>query len=135
MFDRIIALLEEDDRSGETAYDTIDIASAVAALYFHMIAADGIVTTAEIDRFRTMLREQFDLDDEALDQVVTRGAQEDRSSPGIFSFTAILNREMDADARAGILERLAELANADGEVDPLEADMLAHVSKLLRLDA
>ena len=135
MFDRIIAALEDDgiNRANGT-YEKQDIVAAVAALYFHMIAADGVVTMDEIAHFRQLLHEQFDLSQDELDQVVTQGAQEQRDSPGLFPFTAILNRELDGQEKANILLKLQELANADGTLDPLEAEMLAHVSRLLRLD-
>ena len=135
MFDRIIAALEDDgiNRANGT-YEKQDIVAAVAALYFHMIAADGVVTMDEIAHFRQLLHEQFDLSPDELDQVVTQGAQEQRDSPGLFPFTAILNRELDGQEKANILLKLQELANADGTLDPLEAEMLAHVSRLLRLD-
>ena len=135
MFDRIIALLEQDDTGkAGISYDPLDIASAVAALYFHMINADGVVTMAEIERFRAMLQEQFSLDADALNDVIRRGTIEDRASPGLFPFTAILNRELDAEGKALILQRLGELASADGRIDKLEADMLDHVRNLLRMN-
>lgn len=133
MFDRLIKLLE-NDIAGVYTTDPLETASAVAALYFHMIAADGVVTTAEIERFRTSLQQQFDLDDEQLNEVVTRGAQEDRASPGLFPFTSIVNSKMDTPAKAEVMRRLHELAGADGQIHETEQDMLAHVERLLLLD-
>ncbi len=133
MFDRLIKLLE-DDIDGVDTSDPLETASAVAALYFHMIAADGVMTTDEITRFRSMLQQQFDLNDEQLNEVVTRGAQEERASPGLFPFTSIVNSKMDGPAKAQVMRRLNELAGSDGEVHQTERDMLAHVERLLRLD-
>ncbi|MDA8870822.1 TerB family tellurite resistance protein [Rhizobiaceae bacterium] len=138
MFDRIIALLEEgtsDDPASVSTYDSADVSAAVAALYYHMISADGVVTTAEIDQFRKLLSEQFNIHGDELNAVVTRGTTEDRSSPGLFPFTAILNREMDEESRRQVLAKLRELAETDGAVDDTEQDMLEHVARLLRLDA
>ncbi len=133
MFDRLIKLLEDDIEGIDTS-DPLETASAVAALYFHMIAADGVMTTNEITRFRSMLRQQFDLDDDQLNEVVTRGAQEERASPGLFPFTSIVNSKMDGPAKTQVMQRLQELASADGHVDETERDMIAHVERLLRLD-
>lgn len=135
MFDRIIAAFEDDGiNRGNGTYEKRDIVAAVAALYFHMIAADGVVTTEEISRFREVLHEQFELGEDELDQVIAQGVEEQRNSPGLFPFTAILNRELDGQERGNILLKLNELANSDGVLDPLEAEMLAHVARLLKLD-
>ncbi len=133
MFDRLIKLLENDIDGIDTS-DPLETASAVAALYFHMIAADGVMTTTEIERFRAMLQQQFDLDEEQLNEVVTRGAQEERASPGLFPFTSIVNSKMDGAAKAQVMQRLQELAGADGEIHQTEREMLSHVERLLRLD-
>lgn len=133
MFDRLIKLLE-DDIDGVDTSDPLETASAVAALYFHMLAANGVVTTAEIDRFRSMLQTQFDLDADQLNEVVTRGAQEVRASPGLFPFTSIVNSTMDGAAKAQVMQRLQELASADGVIDKTEQDLLVHMERLLRLD-
>ncbi len=134
MFDRIISLLADGGSDDGQSYSKNDIAAAVAALYFHMISADGVLTMPEIERFRELLREQFDLNDEELDEVCTRGAREDRESPGLFPFTAILNRALDANGKAEVLDRLHQLAIQDGTIHAGERAMLTHVKKLLKLD-
>lgn len=131
MFDRVLSVLGV---SGQD-YTAKDVAAAVAALYFHMISADGIIKSEELDEFNKLLGEQFDLSQDELNKIVEKGMQEDRSSPGIFPFTVILNREFDKATREQIVDRLEQLAEIDGEVHPLEGDMLEHVRRLLNVSA
>ena len=106
MFDRVLSVLGV---SGQD-YTAKDVAAAVAALYFHMISADGIIKSEELDEFNKLLGEQFDLSQDELNKIVEKGMQEDRSSPGIFPFTVILNREFDKETREQIVDRLEQLA-------------------------
>ncbi len=130
MFDRVLSVLGV---SGQD-YTPKDVAAAVAGLYFHMISADGIIKSEEMDEFNKLLSEQFELSEQDLSEIIEKGVQEDRSSPSIFPFTAILNREFDKETRLQIISRLEKLAEVDGVVHPLEGDMLDHVRRLLNVD-
>lgn len=129
MFDRVLSVLGV---SGQD-YTSKDVAAAVAALYFHMISADGIIKSEELDEFNLLLSDQFDLSKDELNEIVEKGMQEDLSSPGIFPFTVILKREYDKKTRKQIVDRLEQLAEVDGVVHPLEGDMLEHVRRLLNV--
>lgn len=131
MFGRVLSVLGV---SGE-GYTSKDVASAVAALYFHMISADGVIKSEEMDEFNKVLADQFDLSEKELRQIVEKGMREDQSSPGIFPFTVILNRELDSEHRQTIVGRLEQLAKVDGEFHPLEQDLLDHIGRLLNVDS
>ncbi|MEM8749618.1 MAG: TerB family tellurite resistance protein [Pseudomonadota bacterium] len=133
MFERVIALLANGETEGPDGYSSKDVAAAVCALYFHMIQADGVVKPVEIDQFRKSLQDRFELSDDELNATIEEGVTEDQNSPGLFPFTAILNRELTEVQKSEVLEQLENLARLDGEVHPLETDMLEHVRRLLKL--
>ena len=133
MFDQIVEWLEDAAHGDTRAYSARDIRTAVAALYYHMIAVDGSVTLQEIERFTTVLQEQFKLDDEKVHELMQRGAMKDTQSPGLFPFTSILNREFSEPKRREVFERLKELADSDGHRHPLEMQLLDHLKQLLKL--
>ena len=132
MFDKVVSWLEGDE--DQEGLSDRDIRSAVAALYYHMISIDGVVSLKELEVVINALKDQFQLTDEQVHELVERGAKKDRESPGLCPFTVILNREFSVSQRREVLRRLNELAHADGDDHPLEAEMLNHVETLLRLD-
>ena len=62
----------------------------VAALFYHMIAIDGVVTMDELERLRALLRQRYQLDDTQLAALTREGKDSDEDSAGLFPFTVIL---------------------------------------------
>ncbi len=133
MFQRVMDWLEAEPEGQEEGFDDFDVRLSIAALFYHMIAVDGKVTTEETDRLDKLLKRRFNLNKEQLAQLELAGEQADRSSAGLFPFTVILNRELNERQRKQVLEQLMQLAEADGHVDLLELDLLEHVKILLKL--
>lgn len=133
MFDVLIKMLEGSPEEARKGYSEREIGTAVTALYYRMIAVDGVLTPDEVERMRSIVQEQFKVDGEKLDAFVEEGILADRDSPALFPFTAILNREFSVRQRREILQRLTELAEADGGVEKVEQDLLEHVASLLHL--
>ena len=123
MFDKVVSWLEDDH--GREGHSDRDIRIAVAALYYHMISIDGVVSLKELEVVTNALQEQFSLTDDQVHELVERGAKQDRDSPGLFPFAVILNREFSEEQRREVLRHLKTLARADGSNDPLESEMLA----------
>jgi len=131
MFDRIVSKLENP--AGGFEYSSEDVQSAVAALYYHMIAVDGVVRFAELERLQRVLKKQFNLNDEQVHDLMKRGRSSDSESPGLFPFTVVLNRQMDVEKRRDVLKHLTSLARADGHKHPLEIDLLDNIGELLKV--
>lgn len=135
MFDRVMDWLEAEPEGHEEGFGDHDTQVCVAALFYHMIAVDGVVTVAELKRLRDLLGERYALDDSQLGALTREGEVSDRESAGLFPFTVILNREMELGERRKVYDQLTTLAMADGELHELERDMLEHVRALLKLDS
>ena len=141
MFDRVLDWLETgasatpESSKGSAGQDfgDHDIQVCVAALFYHMVAVDGVVTEEEVQKLRQILSRRYRLDDEQLAQLALDGEESDRQSAGLFPFTVILNRQMDRSQRQMVFDQLQQLAMADGVVDALEQNMLDHVMVLLKL--
>ncbi|MFD0917737.1 TerB family tellurite resistance protein [Pseudahrensia aquimaris] len=130
MFDRIIEWLEKGE-GGD--FPSRDVRTAVAAIYYHMMAVDGAVTLREIETFTNILGEQFDLDDDQIHDLMHRGAETDASSPSLFPFASIINSAFDIDKRMAVMDHLVSLADSDGIRHPLETELLEHLAKLFKL--
>lgn len=130
MFDQIIEWLE---KGGDAEYADRDVRTAVAAIYYHMMAVDGAVRLREIEAFTRILAVEFDLDDDQIHDLLHRGAESDQESPSLFPFATIINRSLDEDKRKAVLVNLADLADSDGFRHPLETDLLTHLADLLKV--
>ncbi len=134
MFNRVMDWLEAEPDGHVEGFGDHDTQVCVAALFYHMIAIDGVVTMDELERLRALLRQRYQLDDTQLAALTREGKDSDEDSAGLFPFTVILNREMDLAERQNVLDQLTTLAMADGELHVLERDMLDHVRTLLKLE-
>ncbi|MBO0904884.1 TerB family tellurite resistance protein [Jiella sonneratiae] len=125
-FRAIASMGDEDERDGA---DHLRVASA--ALLFHVIDADGVVTSSERRRFVEILRDEFDLSDAEAERLATEGRQADQQSVDLYHFTSILKRELDEAHRIRFVELLWEVTYADGDVHELEDNLIWRISELL----
>ncbi len=134
MFDRVMDWLEAaEPLDHKQGFGDHDIQVCVAALFYHMIAIDGVVTDEERAQLHALLLERYELDEAQLAQLTLDGEENDRLSAGLFPFTVILNRQLNAAERRTVFDQLQQLAMADGELHDLEQGMLDHVKVLLKL--
>ena len=133
MFERVMDWLEAEPDGVSEGFEMHDIQVAVAALFYHMIAIDGVVKPEEARRLKELLKRRFKLESEQIAALAVEGEASDKHSAGLFPFTVILNRELDEKQRKRVFKQLENLAMADGTLHPLEEDMLAHVRNLLKL--
>lgn len=133
MFDRVMAWLEADASVSDQGFSSDTVRLAIASLFYHMIAADGVVRNSEKDRMRHLLKERFELSDERLDRLEGEAQKMDQDTAGLFPFTVVLNRELTEAERRKVLDQLDILALVDGELHPYEDVVLGHVKKLLQL--
>jgi uncharacterized tellurite resistance protein B-like protein len=133
MFDRVIQYLESLSTGEARGFADEDRNLAVAALFYHMIAVDGIVKPIEKIRFHSLLEEKFGLSEERLASFSEMASEADLRSSGLFPFTSIINYECTMAEKIEIVEQLKLLAKSDGECHPLEAQLIINVAELLKL--
>ncbi|MBO0663649.1 TerB family tellurite resistance protein [Jiella sp. MQZ9-1] len=127
-FFRSIALIDEDERGAGPA-DSVQVATA--ALLFHIIEADGVVTDGERQRMIAILGEEFSLSVEEATRLASDGRRADQQSVDLYHFTSILKRELSEEQRIRFIELLWEVTYADGEVHELEDNLIWRISELL----
>ena len=127
----------DDLAGGEEAepqgYAADDERLAAAALAFHVIAVDGIVVDTEKAQLRQTLAERFELDAEQTQQLVDAARQRSMESVDLYAFTSVLNRKLDNEGRARIVEMLWEMVYADGNVHEFEDNALWRIAELLHV--
>lgn len=133
MFDKVIQYLESLSAGEKVGFADEDRNLAVAALFYHMIAVDGVIKPIEKLQFHSLLEEKFGLTAERLATFSEEASEADLRSTGLFPFTSIINHECVLAEKIEIVEQMKSLAQSDGECHPLEAQLIRNVMELLKL--
>jgi uncharacterized tellurite resistance protein B-like protein len=137
MFDRVVAFLKKlptGDGDGRPVVDKDDPRVAAAALMYHVMDADGVRQDVEWERMKQLLTESYGLTGEALDKLVAAGGEADEDAVDIYTFTSVLKRHLDAEARVEFIGVMWEIVFADGEMHELEENILWRIAELIGVD-
>jgi uncharacterized tellurite resistance protein B-like protein len=108
-----------------------DYRLAAAALLIHVMSVDGQETGDEQDMLQDLLKRQFDLDDDAVDELIAAATAADREAVDLYSFTSLINRSLDEDGRRRIVKMMWEIVYADGRMNEFEDNIVWRASDLL----
>ncbi len=133
MFDRIQQFLRSvtGDDERRTEFTREDPRVAMAALFHHIIEADGVVNESETRTLRNVLRQELELEDGELQDLLKAGQRADDEAVDLYHFTSVLKRSFDARQRVDFIELLWELVYADGVRDELEDNTVWRIAELL----
>lgn len=137
MFDRILTFLRElpSGEAGRGKSGGVDDPRvAAAALMYHVMDADGVRQDTEWERMKEILAESYDLIGEALDKLVAAGGEADENAVDLYTFTSVLKRHLDAEARIEFIGLMWEIVFADGELHELEDNILWRIAELIGVD-
>ncbi len=132
MFDRLQAFFQSimQDRP-KAVFAPDDPRIAVAALCLQVMEADGIVRDSERSKLRAILKEQYALDDEALDALIAAGQDAESEAVDYYRFTTELKRQLDEDERQHLVGILWDIVYADGTRSEMEDHAIWRVADLL----
>ena len=108
-----------------------DYRLAAAALLVHAAAIDGDMTDSERDKLHVIVKSRFALDDAAADELIDKATAAEHEAVDLYHFTSLLNRTLDEEGRAKIIEMMWEIVYADGKRDELEDNLLWRAADLL----
>lgn len=108
-----------------------DYRLAAAALLIHVMSIDGQETGAELEMLHELLKRQFDLDDDAAEELVAVATAADREAVDLYGFTSLINRSLDEDGRRRIVKMMWEMVYADGRMNEFEDNVVWRASDLL----
>jgi uncharacterized tellurite resistance protein B-like protein len=133
VFDALRNLVTEfaggEKQAGDFADD--DFRVAYAALLVHAAAIDGNVSDRERDKLTSLLKQRFDLDDEAASRLAEQATAADARAVDLYRFTRLLNEKLDEPGRLRMIETMWTMAFADGAASEYEDDLIWRVSDLL----
>lgn len=108
---------------------------AEAALMFHVIAVDGIITEDEKARMTILLSKQFGMSAEETGNLVLDAEKAEGDAIDLYAFTSILKRSLNEHERVMIIENLWEMVFADSVVHELEDNVVWRVAELLAVSS
>jgi uncharacterized tellurite resistance protein B-like protein len=108
-----------------------DYRLAAAALLIHVMTIDGQETGAELDKLHALLKQQFDLDDNAAEELIAAATTADNEAVDLYGFTSLINRSLDEDGRRRIVKMMWEMVFADGRMNEFEDNVVWRASDLL----
>ncbi|MCT7377253.1 TerB family tellurite resistance protein [Chelativorans salis] len=136
MFERILSFLKDLPAGGDTSrhLDADDPRVAAAALLIHVMAADGERSDEEQARLKETLSQAYDLHGAELKALMKAGEEAEADAVDLYTFTSVLKRHLDHDARAEFIRLMWEIVFADGEMHELEDNLVWRVAELIGVD-
>jgi uncharacterized tellurite resistance protein B-like protein len=132
MLDAIRTFLSEMSGSVEKReFGEEDYRLAAAALLFHVIAVDGIVSTPEREKLSEVLMRRYQLDRQGVQKLIADAETADNEAIDLYGFTSILKQHLDIPERERIIELMWTVVYADGVVHEFEDNIIWRVAELL----
>jgi len=108
-----------------------DYRLAAVALLVHAATIDGEMSSNERDKLHAVVKKRFKLDDALADELIDKATAAEHESVDLYHFTSLLNRVLDEEGRARVIEMMWEIVYADGRRDELEDNLLWRAADLL----
>lgn len=113
--------------------DESELQLATAALLVEMMRADDTLDATEQTTVREALRQEFALDTQALDALITLAEAEARDAPGYYAFTSRINQHFSAAQKVRLMEYLWRVALADGKLAAHEGHLIRKLADLIHV--
>tara|TARA_A100001037_G_scaffold302117_1_gene333056 strand:- start:187 stop:639 length:453 start_codon:yes stop_codon:yes gene_type:complete len=129
-------LFKKHQHHQEESADTFsyDLTLATAILYLEVAWADHDISGDEIDEIKRLLGKHFFDDDIDLNQIVEESTKLLNDSPGLQSYTRLINSEWNEAQKFNLIQNLWSLALTDEKIDSLEEHTIRKIADLIYLD-
>jgi len=108
-----------------------DYRLAAVALLVHAATIDGEMSPSERAKLHALVKRRFALEEAATDELIDKATLAEHDSVDLYHFTSLLNRALDEESRARVVEMMWEIVYADGQRDELEDNLLWRAADLL----
>ncbi len=121
-------------REEEVADDAVlDPALAAAALMFEVVWADHEISQSELVTAKTLLKQIFSVEEDAVMSIVADAEERLRESVGVHGYTSFLNESMSEEEKFSVVTALWQIALAEDGIDVMEEHSIRKTSDLLYL--
>src|SRR5271154_6433155 len=129
MFESFRNFVEGDKHPSQFADN--DYRLAAVALLVHAAAIDGDMSQSERDKLHAVVKSRFALTDAQTDELIDKATAAEHEAVDLYHFTSLLNRVLDEEGRAKVVEMMWQIVYADGRRDELEDNLLWRAADLL----
>lgn len=127
LLDQIRSIFDGDPGVRKVADDPV--LSAELLMLFRMILADGSVSESEMETFRRICRDSFNIPEASMDKVIDYLNEAGYETSG--SQAMALFQELDVDRRKLLARHMAEIAKADRHLAENEVKLLRRTLDIL----
>lgn len=133
MFDSFRSFIAEFVEGGKhpSQFADDDYRLAAVALLVHAATVDGDMSPRERDKLHAVVKRRFVLDDATTDELIDKATLAEHDAVDLYHFTSLLNRSLDEEGRARVIEMMWQIVYADGRRDELEDNLLWRAADLL----
>lgn len=110
-----------------------DIRIATCAIFLEIASIDGEFSEEERHLIVSNLKENYQLSDEYVDELIEAAQKELDQSLDLWHFTNLINQNYSEEERSQIVEMVWRIVYVDGRFDKHEDYLIHKLSKLLRL--
>lgn len=131
MFDRFRTFLDSLTHGHAAAIAPGDPRIAIMALCIQVMEADGEIHERERRKVRSMIKDHYKLDDQALDALIAAGETAESEAIDYFRFTSEIKRHFSEEQRIDLIGMLWEIVYADGKRSEMEDHVIWRIADLL----
>ncbi len=106
---------------------------STATLLLEVVRADFEIQESEIKKLHELLRQQFRLNSEELEQIVAEAQDKADHLVSLQHITRQLNEQFSEAEKTRVIEMMWEIVFADGNLDHYEEHLIRQVAELLYL--
>ena len=111
-----------------------NIGLAAAALLIELIYTDDQVLKQETDKLFDILQEEFGIEPEDIDELVTLAEQEVKEANDLYQFTRLINDNYSYEQKCTLIKALWQIAYADDELDKYEESTIRKIADLIHVN-
>ena len=113
--------------------NTLSLEIATAVLLFEVMRADQNFADSERQKVVDILQQQFALNKIEVNEILAAAEDESFHAHDLYRYTSLINQQYELSDRIKIVERLWQVAYADGNLDVFEEHVIRKVADLLHL--
>jgi uncharacterized tellurite resistance protein B-like protein len=107
---------------------------ATAALLIEIAKADGNFSNEERNRIIDLMRTDFNLDDECVDELLELSEQKVKDSVSIYEFSSVINESFTQLQKLDLIKNLWRIIYEDGNLDSHEDRLIKIIGSTLNLE-
>jgi uncharacterized tellurite resistance protein B-like protein len=139
MFEYIRKVLSSESNSTEIETSFQKTASkkyqvATAALLIEIAKADGDFSDDESKRIIELMKNDYELDDECVNELLALSEQKVKASISVYEFSSVINESFSQQEKFELMKNLWRIIYEDGKLDSHEDRLIKIIGSTLNLE-